>query len=187
MLETLQQVDHSLFQLINSAYSFAVFDSIMPLLRAKLTWIPLYLLVVFFLFRKGIRFGIAGLVLTLIAVGLADQLSASVIKPYFERLRPCQNAAISEQIRVLVSCGTGKSFVSSHASNHFALATIWGFLFSSKRLTALLLFWAAAISYAQVYVGVHFPFDVLGGAALGISIGLFCALLGRTVFSRYLK
>lgn len=187
MLEALQTADHFLFQLINGEWTSPLLDTVLPILRGKQTWIPLYLLVLFLLFRKGMRFGFAAVLLTLLAVGLADQLSASVIKPYFERLRPCQHASISENIRLLVTCGTGKSFVSSHATNHFALAIVWGFLFRSYKLVLLLLVWAAAISYAQVYVGVHFPFDVLGGAALGIAIGFFCAFLGRSVLSRFLS
>lgn len=113
---------------------------------------------------------LAGLILTVV---LADQISSSVIKPFFNRLRPCNDPDLIETVRLLVNCGGGKSFTSSHATNHFAVATFLGCISSAynRVIAGLLLLWAAAISYGQVYVGVHFPIDIIFGAVLGIFLG----------------
>lgn len=115
----------------------------------------------------------------IISFGIADYSSASIIKPAVERLRPCREPGFSEQVNLLVNCGSGHSFPSSHAANHFALALFFIVLFHkrSKWIVPLALLWAASISFAQVYVGVHFPIDVTVGGLLGACIGFLLALL----------
>ena len=105
---------------------------------------------------------------------MSDYVSSTLIKENFFRLRPCHDPVLSGNIRFLVAyCPQSSSFTSSHAVNHFAAAM---FIFTTFKKSvsskwAFLFLWAAAISYAQVYVGVHFPFDILCGAVLGVILG----------------
>lgn len=171
MLETLQNIDWQLFQTINGL-AIEWLDPLIVFIRNKKSWIPLYIIILLYTIYHFKRQSIVVIIMMVLTIVLADQISASIIKPFFERLRPCQ----AETVRLLVKCGTGKSFVSSHATNHFALALFWVSVFNWKSyLKFAVLFWATAICFAQVYVGVHYPFDVLCGAILGVNIGLIMA------------
>jgi undecaprenyl-diphosphatase len=114
---------------------------------------------------------------------LSDFVSSTLIKENFERLRPCHDPFLADRIRFLVAyCPESSSFTSSHAVNHFAAAM---FIFTTFRKSlswkwALLFIWAFLISYAQVYVGVHFPFDVFCGAIVGVILGYIPAKIFNT-------
>ena len=173
-METLLQFDYSLFQLINQDWQNAFFDALLPFWRNKYHWIPLYLFIAAFFV---INFGKRGFFLILIigaTAGLADFTSSTIIKKNVERLRPCNQPEIKEDVRLLINCGSGFSFTSSHATNHFALATLliftFGRIFKWARIPLFL--WAFFVGYAQIYVGVHYPLDVFFGAALGVLIGM---------------
>jgi len=142
---------------------------------------PLYLFLLIFILTNFPKNGWKYVLVIFLTVFLADQLSASLIKPLVDRCRPCKLEPFNENVRLLVNCGSGRSFVSSHATNHFALATCWSFLLARyfRWIIPLTFFWAFAISYSQVYVGVHFPLDIFCGGILGIFIGLFTGWLGR--------
>jgi undecaprenyl-diphosphatase len=156
----------------------------MILLQASLYpafWYPFYLfLLVFSLYNYRIK-GCWWAVTLIMTAIISDLVSSSVVKSLIFRLRPCSNPDIMDQVRVLVNyCPSNSSFTSSHACNHFAAA--W-FIFITLNQTGswrwLLFVWAFIISYAQVYVGVHYPLDITGGAILGTAIGC-----GMSVFFR---
>ena len=182
MMDALIELDKALFELINGSWHVGFADSIAPWWREKTTWIPLYLALVIWLiirFRVKALFILAGAGLVILC---ADQLSSSVIKPLVGRLRPCNDPLM--EVRLLLDhCGAGKSFTSSHATNHFA---IYVFLAAMLRghlryVVPLGFIWAASISYAQVYVGVHYPADILAGALLGSFLGWLIAKIIRVV------
>ena len=180
MLDFFRHIDLALFNFINQRISNSFFDTVLPWCRDKNNWIPLYVVLVIwiiYLFRKQ-SWKILITVPLLILV--TDQISSGIIKPLFHRLRPCHNPELAEHIHKLVDCGAGFSFVSSHAANHFGLAVFLIILLGRKFrwLPPLLLLWAFTISIAQVYVGVHYPSDVTGGAIIGIAFGW---LAGRIV------
>lgn len=185
LIDSLLAFDRVAFEFIHIDCANGFFDVVLPILRDKYTWIPLYLLVCMFAFKyygqRGLLF-IAGMGLTF---ALADQLSASLIKPLVGRPRPCH---VGEAVNLLVNCGGGRSFISSHATNHFALAVFWIGSFSTPKnrswLPAILLVWAALICLAQVYVGVHYPLDVLAGAGVGTAIGAGVFHLTRQINQR---
>jgi membrane-associated phospholipid phosphatase len=181
MLEQLLELDFYIFTLINQLWAHPVLDSIMPLLRNKYFWVPAYIFIIAF-FVINFRWQAVWIFIALfLVILLSDQLSSGVLKPLFERLRPCRQALLSETIRVLVHCGGGASFPSSHATNHFGLSFFLSVLMY-KRIPFIfvpMFIWAAAVSYAQIYVGVHYPSDILGGAVLGILIGVSLALMTK--------
>lgn len=172
-MENFLLLDYQLFELFNQYLSNSFFDQIMPFWRNKYFWAPVYLFVIIYMATSGYRKWWLILLILLLTMGLSDIMSSHLIKPYFGRLRPCNTALWAEQIHLLVPCGGGYSFTSSHATNHFTLATLLSFVFAQKRSWVLpvSMFWAFSISYGQVYVGVHYPMDILFGALLGLSIG----------------
>lgn len=184
-METILNIDEYLFHLINETGHNTIFDVLMPYLRNKYLWIPLYVLVAAFLIKTHAKKGIFLILLLAATVGICDTLSSKIIKPTVERLRPCNDQEVKDNVRLLVSCGGGKSFTSSHATNHFGVAMFLFFILAAAmgKWRWLWIFWAASICYAQVYVGVHYPFDVLGGAILGGSIGLGMAMIGKRLIN----
>lgn len=185
MMQSLLQFDRSLFTLVNGQWHNAFFDWLMPWLRNSAVWTPLYLFL--FLYAainykaNGWRFIVIGAV----AVVIGDMLSSSIIKQHIIRIRPCNEPSLADSIRVLVAYRPqSSSFTSSHAVNHFALAT---YLFQTLKKPIgnwmwIWFVWAFSIIYAQVYVGVHYPLDVVGGAIIGILIGY---LHGQLFNKRY--
>ena len=168
-MEALLSFDESLFSLINSGLSNELFDTLLVPLRHKLTWIPLYLFILVFI---GVNFGnlkgiaIIGLLLT---VALSDTMSSKIIKKSVQRTRPCHIEELAPVKRI--PCSPGYSFTSSHATNHFAIGTFLMCLFRFTKKRYLFLVWAGLIAFAQVYVGAHYPLDVICGALLGLLIG----------------
>jgi undecaprenyl-diphosphatase len=177
------QIDYALFDFLNQSMAHPWLDAILPHYREKTTWIPLYLVLVVLLVREyGWRSTLYLVICVGVAIALADQLAASVLKPWVGRLRPCADATIADQARILVSCGGKYSFPSNHATNHFALAHVLSLTWladKSRRYRVMIYAWAASISVAQVYVGKHFPADILFGALLGITIAWLAVVVGR--------
>lgn len=166
--------DTALFLQVNSKFTNPVFDQILPIWRNANTWVPLYLFLIVFSvvnFSRKSLFWIFGAVVTLV---LTDQISSSVFKPFFERPRPCNDPILMSHVRLLIDhCSGGYSFTSSHATNHFGFAVYVFVTLRSlfNKWSSLFLIWAASVGYAQVYVGVHYPLDILCGAMIGASIG----------------
>jgi membrane-associated phospholipid phosphatase len=172
-METLLQWDRQLFLLIHLGAQNAVLDFIAPLLRNKIFWTPLYAFILFYLWYN-VRQWFWPIVFSIVSLAAAtDLLSSRVIKPSVGRVRPCNELVLRDQIRQIVPCGAGKSFTSSHAANHFGLAAflVMGLGFLQGRRRWVWYLWAASIALSQVYVGVHYPGDILGGAALGLLLG----------------
>ena len=183
MLDQLIQFDQNLFFTIHHGMSNSFFDWIMPALRNRLFWTPLYLFIVFYLVKNYGKKAWLILLFAGMTFGLTDYISSSVIKPRVTRLRPCNNPEINTNVKNLIDCGTGYSFPSSHAANHFGLAVFLIFMFYRKWrfILPIGLLWAFSISFAQIYVGVHFPIDILAGGFLGAFVGfLMSKVLKRT-------
>ncbi|MGZ8550976.1 MAG: phosphatase PAP2 family protein [Chitinophagaceae bacterium] len=176
LFNTIEQFDFKLFKLINIDGSVPFLNGFMLLMREALTWIPLYAFILYWTIKYNRNNSIPFIVLTLACFALTDYISASILKPHFARLRPCYNEELKGIMNSLVGCGGENSFPSSHASNHFGLATFWYFAIYSKikKRWGWLWIWAIIIGYAQIYVGKHYPLDILAGAAFGIMSGLLC-------------
>ena len=182
MLEFLSQLDTSLFLFFNVTLGNPVTDVIMPVITSDWLLRILYAVAVILL----LIFGKARLrwvvVFSILALAVTDQITASLLKPMIGRLRPCH---VLENINLLVGCGGGKSMPSSHAANAFAQAVLFSVIY--RRWIWLLTIAATLIALSRVFVGVHYPFDIVVGAMIGSAIGLVAAWSARKFQEQRLK
>jgi membrane-associated phospholipid phosphatase len=178
-MDKLIQLDKHLFYMINHGMSNSFFDWLMPIIRNPNVWIPLYVFIFVFCIYRYRKTGVYIIVLLALTFGIADRGSAGLIKPMVKRVRPCNDPTLAKTIILRVPRSSGYSFPSSHASNHFAIAFFLSFVFCSrwKWIWLIGVIWAAAISFAQVYVGVHYPIDITCGALYGMLVGYLVYLL----------
>ncbi len=168
MLETLNNWDTQLFLFLNGMHS-PFWDSVMWWVSGKLNWIPLYVIILGYLvytFRWKALWILLG---SLVLVTMSDQACVHLFKETFERLRPCHQSHLAGMVHLVNDyCGGRYGFVSNHASNHFAIAFFTALWVRRWWYWAGIHLWAGLIAYSRVYLGVHFPGDILGGAVLGI-------------------
>jgi len=183
MLEQLIHIDKEIFIAINQGLSNPVFDWLLPILRNPFTWAPLYLFLIIFLIKHYGKMGILIVICTLINFGVTDGISSHLIKKNVKRVRPCNDIEFKHDVNIRVRCGSGFSFTSSHATNHFGMAMFLIVLLRRrwKHILWIGLAWAFVISFSQIYVGVHYPFDILCGALLGSLIGF----VNGNIFKRF--
>lgn len=171
---TLNEWDTWLFLQINNHWTNNLFDNVSPWWRESVAWAPLYVFLIALVFVNFKKQAWYIILFVLITVTLSDQISSNLLKKWIERPRPCNDAALLSEVRLLLNhCSGGYSFTSSHATNHFAISM---FLFMTMRSYFgkwiwVFFIWSASICYGQVYVGVHYPLDVFCGALLGLGIG----------------
>lgn len=172
--EPLKQFDYRLFSKMNGQWHTPFLDKYIPFVREPFVWLPLYFFLVIFSIINFGKKGVYWVLFFMANAAISDYSSSTIIKENFVRLRPCHDPALADSIRFLVSyCPTSSSFTSSHAVNHFAAAM---FIFTTFKQAvspkwAFIFLWAFIIAYAQVYVGVHFPFDIFCGAIIGLILG----------------
>jgi len=165
MSEFLYSIDKAVFFFINQTISNPILDRLMPFLtdlnKHKVT-IAVFIILWLWLMVKGGKTGRTAGILLVLSIGISDQLSSSVLKNLFCRIRPCHAL---EGVRLLVDCGSGYSFPSSHAVNNFAGATILSHYY--RRYSWGWFSLASLIALSRPYIGVHYPSDIAGGAAIG--------------------
>ena len=170
MLELLNDIDTRLFLFLNGMHS-GFGDAVMWQISGKLQWIPLYAFILGLLIY---RFRLKALWITLGVVAvivLCDQASVHLFKNVFERLRPCHEPEIARLVHVVRDhCGGSYGFISSHAANTFGLAVFTGFFVRNRYYWSGMLTWALLVGYSRIYLGVHYPGDILGGAIVGALI-----------------
>lgn len=167
MIDIIINVDKKIFTFFNSSIANPVFDIFFPIITNQDIWIiPILLGIIILSIKGGTKGRIASIVL-IIGVILADYSSAQIIKPYFQRLRPSHD--ILDQIRLLVPKGGRYGFVSSHAANMYVSATILGYFYSKQKRLFFTI--ASLVAFSRVYVGVHYPADIVFGGFLGYGLG----------------
>lgn len=185
MLEFLKQLDIKLLLAINSIHT-PVLDSFMIFITHRYTWIPLYGVLIAFLFVKKRQEFFMAIFFIIAAVVASDQFASGFIKPLFKRLRPCHHEEISSMLYLIDDiCGGKYGFISSHAANTFALSTFL-FLWIGKeyRWLGWFFLWAFFVSLSRVYLGVHYPSDITVGAIAGVLTGLLFYYLFRYFYQK---
>lgn len=165
-IEVVNKLDIQLFLIINNLHS-PFFDFLMYWLSNKWIWIPIYAIIVFYIYKKKKNYKSIFICIAL-TIACADMTASLVLKPLVKRPRPCHQTELQTKMNLVGDCGGTYGFLSSHAANTFAIATLLALLFAAQKLWILGYIWAFLIAYSRVYLGVHFPLDVFLGALIGI-------------------
>lgn len=181
MIEFLESIDRSLLLSING-WNSPFFDQLMWFISGKASWVPLYLILLFFIIKKERQYWWLAFIGLGLAITLADQISVKAFKEVFERYRPSHNLELKGLLHhVKGYLGGTYGFVSSHAANTFAIAGFLFLFYKNRTASIALLLWAALVSYSRVYLGVHYPSDVVCGGLLGLTAGVLMHALYNKV------
>ncbi|MFM1794296.1 MAG: hypothetical protein RL642_681 [Bacteroidota bacterium] len=185
LLQQLLHIDYQALLFINRVIAHPVLDQVALFMREAIFHAPLYLFILIYVVQLYGKKGWWWFLGAVSLIALSDLVSSHLIKDYFDRPRPCRDPFLVHQLRFLAKyCGGNGSFTSSHAVNHFAFASYAFFTLGKLSSWFKYLFlWAAIIAYSQVYVGVHFPSDVLVGGLLGMLFGWIAARLANQALS----
>lgn len=177
-MEALIELDREVLIYLNSFHA-SWLDPIMLFITKTFVWLPLYLFLLYLIileYKKDFWIALIGIAIT---IALANSITSEVMKPYFERLRPSREPALEGLIHLVKEHGKFYKggmygFASSHAANTFGTAMFFFLLFRhTKQLLWLLFIWAAVMTYTRIYLGVHYPGDILVGGIIGILSGWF--------------
>lgn len=187
MLDAIIEWDKALFVSLNSMGNPS-WDALWIFIT-KQSFFVVYPILLYLIFKAKGRDGFMILVFIAFTVLLCDRISVECFKEVFKRLRPDHTEGLGDQVRFLMNKAGKYSFVSSHATNVFGVATVLSAILGKyyKGLWIYLFVWASVVSYSRVYVGKHYPLDLVGGAILGLLIGLFVVRLYRFVMKRKAK
>ncbi|MCI1187575.1 phosphatase PAP2 family protein [Hymenobacter sp. DH14] len=178
MLEAIKALDRHLLLAINHAHT-PTLDALMVFASNRLVWFPVYAVLIGWLIFHFRRRALLLLPLVVTAVGLADSITSRLFKPFFGRPRPCHDGRLVGLLHLPDGCGGMFGFLSSHAANSVALAVFLAIVLPAGRFRALKIMaftWAMLLSYSRMYLGAHYPTDVVGGAAVGALMGWLAAV-----------
>lgn len=185
-MEQLVELDREIFLFLNNLGN-PTWDDFWNFVTNKFASIPFYALLVFFMYKAlGLKRTLLTLLLVAGLITITDQLS-NFFKHFFERPRPCRQEGVMEYARfVAVRCGR-YGYFSAHAASSAALTIFLGLILKNywKHIFYVLIFWALLVSYSRIYIGVHYPGDVLTGWILGILIGYLFFLLHKYLLKKY--
>jgi undecaprenyl-diphosphatase len=187
MIEFLKHIDTHLFLFLNGLNS-PFWDSIMWNISKTTIWIPLYVIILFFIFKQLKLKGFITFSILILLIVISDQGSVILFKNVFHRLRPCHQPEIANLVHLVNgNCGGQFGFISSHAANTFAFAMFVALFFKNRFFSAFIFIWACIVSYSRIYLGVHYPFDVIGGATFGMLVGFSFFWLHQLILNKYIK
>lgn len=179
-METLLSIDLQIFRFCNEMIANPILDFLMPLITKEKHLVPVYIVGMILLLWKGGRTGRIVVFTLIITAIVSDQISSNFLKKLIGRPRPCHELL---DLRLLINCGSGKSFPSSHAVNNFAAAMVLGWHYRKQAWIFFTI--AAMVAFSRVYCGVHYPLDITGGAIIGTAIGYSMVLLKEKLMQRY--
>ena len=178
MWRFLLDLDNRLLLAINRAHS-PLLDAVMVFASNRLVWFPVYAVLIGWLIYHFRRRALLLLPLVIAAIGLADSITSRLFKPFFGRPRPCHDARLVGLLHLPDGCGGMFGFLSSHDANSMALAVFLAVVLPPGRFRGLKVgasLWCLLLSYSRMYLGAHYPTDVLGGAAVGAFLGWLAAV-----------
>ena len=179
-------LDTELFLFLNGLHVDWL-DPIMTFISGKITWAPFYLVLLFIVIKKYKKQSILVLIGVVILIVCSDQISSGIFKPIFERPRPCHNEAIKDLVYLPNGhCGGAYGFISSHACNCFALAVFITHVLKKyyRKIAYIMYIWASLVAYSRIYMGVHYPGDIIVGAVVGIIVGFVISKLYDMISQR---
>lgn len=182
-LQHILELDKEVFLFLNSFHN-DFWDTIMLMVTRKETWLPFYVVILFYIIRNYKTKSLLIIVFLALAILLSDQISV-FLKDSFQRFRPVHDPVIGPLVHNVLRKGAYYGFVSSHAANGFAIFIFTSRIFKNRNYKYLLLFWALIFVYSRIYSGVHYPLDILGGALLGWGIGELCYKLLMLIEHKY--
>ncbi len=167
-MEFMDNLDKKFFLFLNQIHS-PWMDDTMLWITDKKSWIPMYIVLLGLIIYHDKKKSWKPIVAILFTIAIADNVASRLLKTTVKRLRPCHNPDIQNLLHLVGNCGGKYGFASSHTANSFGLATIIVFLYGKKYpATKWLFLWASIVSYSRIYVGVHYPLDILAGILIGI-------------------
>lgn len=183
-LQNILEIDKEVFLFLNGFHN-DFWDTIMLMVTRKETWIPFYVVILFFIIKNYKLKALLVIFFLALAILLSDQISV-FLKDSVQRLRPVHDPVIGPLVHNVLRKGGDFGFVSSHAANGFAIFIFTSRVFKNRSYQYLLLFWTLLFVYSRIYSGVHYPLDILGGALLGWGIGELCFKLLMLIDNKYL-
>jgi undecaprenyl-diphosphatase len=178
LVEKMLPYERSAFLWLNESHN-VFWDSFMWIYSGKMIWIPLAIVaLIVFCYKVPWKVSLLLIICFVLLATLCDQLSSSLVKPIFERLRPTHHPDFKDYVTIVNNYRGGRfGFISSHAANGFGVATFLSLLFKYRRFTIVIFTWASVTAYSRIYLGVHFITDILGGMILGGLVGFLVYLL----------
>ncbi len=187
VLQQLIEWDKSVFLTLNNVHT-PFWDIFMWIYTDKLTWIPLILSLLFVLFRKNWKEALLVCVAIALTITLCDQFASTLCKPYFARFRPAQDPDFSPFVQIVNGYRGGRyGFISSHAANSFGAVVLLSLIFRNRLFTITAILWAIINCYSRIYLGVHYPGDILCGTIAGIIIAYIIYMMWKKSRNLLLK
>ncbi len=182
MFEQIKILDRQLFLLVNNGLANTSFDILMPQMTKSSFWLVPLLIAGTIYWRRAGRFALVVMTISILLIGLSDLFSVRVLKPLFERFRPCDPRGLVEGGRFLVGNLRSLSFPSSHAFNSAAFAFFYSVILPKRKWYFFTL--TLLIGFTRVYVGVHYPLDVISGWIIGGGFGVVGGILTLRLLGR---